>query len=126
MLCAYNRKIKLRIDIMNNFKKIILFSLICTISFASCTGQKKVSDQNKNEVTSSTAQKPNLIIIHTDEHNFRTLSAYQKLLPEDQAFVWGKGNNSKTPNIDKLANEGAIATSYYCASPVCTPSRLLW
>ncbi|WP_282122096.1 sulfatase family protein [Algibacter mikhailovii] len=72
---------------------------------------------------SSNRKQPNLIIIHTDEHNFRTLSCYQKLLTEDQAFVWGKGNNSKTPNIDKLADEGAISTSYYCASPVCTPSR---
>lgn len=68
-------------------------------------------------------KKPNLIIIHTDEHNFRTLSCYQKLLEEDQAFVWGKGNNVKTPNIDKIANEGAICTSYYASSPVCTPSR---
>ncbi|OEJ98814.1 hypothetical protein A8C32_06400 [Flavivirga aquatica] len=73
---------------------------------------------------SSLAQtKPNLIIVHTDEHNFRTLSCYQKLLPEEQAFVWGKGNNTTTPYIDKLANEGAICTSYYASSPVCTPSR---
>lgn len=68
-------------------------------------------------------QKPNLLIIHTDEHSFRTLSCYQEIMPEDQAFVWGKGNNVETPNIDRIAHEGAIATSYYCASPVCTPSR---
>ncbi|MDW5288099.1 sulfatase [Formosa sp. PL04] len=68
-------------------------------------------------------EQPNLIIIHTDEHSFRTLSCYQDLMSEDQAFVWGKGNNVQTPNIDKIANEGAICTSYYAASPVCTPSR---
>ncbi len=68
-------------------------------------------------------EKPNLIVIHTDEHSFRTLSCYQELLPEDQAFVWGKGNNSKTPNIDRIAHEGAIAMNYYASSPVCTPSR---
>ncbi len=68
-------------------------------------------------------KKPNLIIVHTDEHSFRTLSCYQKLLLEDQAFVWGKGNNVDTPNIDRIANEGAICTSYYASSPVCTPSR---
>lgn len=76
----------------------------------------------QKQVTTAT-EKPNLIIIHTDEHNFRTLSCYQKLMSEDQAFVWGKGNNSTTPNIDKLANEGAICTKYYASSPVCTPSR---
>ncbi len=68
-------------------------------------------------------EKPNLLIIHTDEHSFRTLSCYQEIMPEDQAFVWGKGNNVETPNIDRIAHEGAIATSYYCSSPVCTPSR---
>ncbi|MCL7762984.1 sulfatase [Polaribacter sp. Z014] len=104
-------------------KNLLLVSLIFAISFMSCKGQKTVTNQEKKEVVLNTTQKPNLIIIHTDEHNFRTISAYQKLLPEAQAFVWGKGNNSKTPNIDKLAEEGAIATSYYCASPVCTPSR---
>ncbi len=75
-------------------------------------------------LTNANAQKkPNLIIVHTDEHNFRTLSCYQKLLSKEQAFVWGEGNNVDTPNIDRIANEGAICTSYYASSPVCTPSR---
>lgn len=68
-------------------------------------------------------KQPNLLIIHTDEHSFRTLSCYQKLMPENQAFVWGKGNNVQTPYIDRIANEGAICMNYYASSPVCTPSR---
>ena len=56
----------------------------------------------------SAAEKPNLVIIHTDEHSFRTLSCYQNLMPEQEAFVWGKGCNSTTPNIDRIASEGAI------------------
>ena len=100
----------------STFLKVSIF--VCCCLFLSCSAQKG------NKTTEIIVQnKPNLIIIHTDEHNFRTLSCYQKLLPENQAFVWGKGNNSKTPNIDKIANEGAIATSYYASSPVCTPSR---
>lgn len=67
--------------------------------------------------------KPNLIIIQTDEHNFRTLSCYQEQMSEDQAFIWGKGNNIKTPNIDAIAHGGAICTKFYASSPVCTPSR---
>ena len=99
---------------------ISLSSFAMITSFASKTGTTKDTLTNGK----ATSQKlPNLIIIHTDEHSFRTLSCYQKLLPEDQAFVWGKGNNSKTPNIDKIANGGAICTSYYASSPVCTPSR---
>lgn len=38
------------------------------------------------------ADKPNLLIIHTDEHNFRTLGCYRDTLSPEQAFMWGKGN----------------------------------
>ena len=94
------------------------FKNVATVVFAFCgLFSNAAEDEGKK------TKKPNLIIIHTDEHNFRTLSCYQNLLPEEQAFVWGKGNNSKTPNIDKIANEGVICTSYYASSPVCTPSR---
>lgn len=88
-----------------------------------CIGVLVLNTNCAAQKTSKKSTKPNLIIIHTDEHNFRTLSCYQELLSEEQAFVWGKGNNSTTPNIDTLAKEGAICTSYYASSPVCTPSR---
>ncbi|MFI3269165.1 MAG: sulfatase-like hydrolase/transferase [Rikenellaceae bacterium] len=69
------------------------------------------------------AQQPNLLIIHTDEHNFRTLSCYQRQLAEDQAFVWGKGVNVDTPHLDRIADEGAINNRHYCSTAVSTPSR---
>lgn len=72
---------------------------------------------------SAMAEQPNLLIIHTDEHNFRTLGCYREQLPEDQAYVWGEGVKVDTPNIDSIAHDGAICTSFYAASPVCTPSR---
>ena len=67
--------------------------------------------------------KPNLLIIHTDEHNFRTLGCYRKNLPEAQAYVWGKDAVVATPNIDWLADNGAICTKFYATTPVCSPSR---
>ena len=102
------------------------YPILIAISFLFLQSSCKVQKEEQKEVVNKTENgknKPNLIIIHTDEHNFRTLSCYQNLLSEDQAFIWGKGNNVNTPNIDKIANEGAICTSYYAASPVCTPSR---
>jgi len=66
--------------------------------------------------------KPNLLVIHTDEHNFRTLGCYRKLLPPEQALMWGSAV-VQTPHIDRLANEGALCTSFYATSPVCSPSR---
>ena len=68
-------------------------------------------------------KQPNLLVIHTDEHNFRTLGCYRDLMTEDQAFIWGKGVKVDTPHIDSLARDGAICTSYYAASACCTPSR---
>ena len=68
-------------------------------------------------------QKPNLLIIQTDEHNFRTLGCYRETLAPDLAFVWGEGIKVETPNIDYLADKGALCTSYYAATPVCSPSR---
>jgi len=68
-------------------------------------------------------KKPNLLIIMTDEHNFRTLGCYRKTLPVDQAYIWGKGNAVETPNIDSIAADGVLCTNFYSTSPVCSPAR---
>ncbi len=52
----------------------------------------------------------NLLVIQTDEHHFKTLGCYG-------------GKIVKTPNIDWIAKNGAIATSFYATTPVCSPSR---
>ena len=67
--------------------------------------------------------QPNLLVIMTDEHNFRTLGCYRELMRPDQAFVWGRDVKVDTPHIDWLAKNGAIADRFYATSPVCTPSR---
>ena len=64
----------------------------------------------------------NLLIIHTDEHNFRTLGCYRELLPPEQALMWGDAV-VETPNIDWIARQGATCTSFYATTPVCSPSR---
>lgn len=66
---------------------------------------------------------PNLVIIQTDEHNFRTLGCYRDTLPSELAQAWGKDAIVDTPAIDSIAARGAICTSFYATSPVCTPSR---
>ncbi|MDC0497378.1 sulfatase [bacterium] len=59
---------------------------------------------------SSAASKPNLIIIFTDDQGYAELSCFG-------------GNHVYTPNIDRMAEEGARLTSFYVAAPLCTPSR---
>ena len=70
----------------------------------------------------ATKDRPNLLIIHTDEHNFRTLGCYRALMPKTQALMWGE-TVVETPNIDWLANNGAVCTRFYGTTPVCSPSR---
>jgi arylsulfatase A-like enzyme len=68
------------------------------------------------------AVTPNLVIIHTDEHNLRTLGCYRETMSAELGLMWG-AQTSDTPNIDNLAHNGALCTRYHATSPVCTPSR---
>jgi arylsulfatase A-like enzyme len=55
-------------------------------------------------------QQPNLIVIVTDDQARWSLGAY--------------GNKeSRTPNMDRLARQGATFLNAFCATPVCSPSR---
>ncbi len=56
------------------------------------------------------SDKPNFIIIFTDDQGYGDLSSFGS-------------KTIKTPNIDRLADEGRKFTSFMVASPVCTPSR---
>lgn len=74
-------------------------------------------------VLAQSKKQPNLLIIHTDEHNLRTLGCYRKTLSDEQAFMWGKDVVVETPNLDHIAENGLLCTNWYATSPVCTPSR---
>ncbi len=55
-------------------------------------------------------QRPNIIAIVTDDQAMWSIGAY--------------GNTeSRTPNMDRLAREGALFTNAFVATPVCSPSR---
>ncbi|MCL2665018.1 MAG: sulfatase-like hydrolase/transferase [Defluviitaleaceae bacterium] len=54
--------------------------------------------------------KPNVLLIVADQHRQDCLPAYGNL-------------DVAAPNLDALANEGAIHTEHYCVYPICTPSR---
>ncbi len=70
-----------------------------------------------------TDERPNILIIITDEHNFRTLGCYREQLAREQAEMWGPNTIVETPNMDRLAHEGVICTRAYATAPVCSPSR---
>ena len=72
------------------------------------------------------AKTPNLLVIITDEHNFRTLGVYRELLPRDQALMWGDAV-VETPHIDRIGKEGVVCTSFYATTLISTslPQLLL-
>ncbi len=48
------------------------------------------------------------------------------ILADDQApWAYGASGdpNARTPNLDRLADEGARLTNYFCMSPVCSAAR---
>ena len=56
------------------------------------------------------ARKPNIILILADDLGYNEVGVYgQKKI--------------RTPNIDRLAQEGVRLTDHYSGSPVCAPSR---
>ncbi|WP_419188360.1 sulfatase [Stieleria bergensis] len=73
--------------------------------------------------SSAVAARPNVLLIITDEHNFRTLGCYRERLPQEQAEMWGKGAVVPTPNLDRIAQEGVLCTRAYATAPVCSPCR---
>ncbi|WP_269537188.1 sulfatase family protein [Cerasicoccus fimbriatus] len=52
---------------------------------------------------------PNILFITSDQQHWNTIG---KNFPE-----------VKTPNLDRLANEGTLFTRAYCPNPTCTPTR---
>jgi arylsulfatase A-like enzyme len=59
---------------------------------------------------SGSGNRPNIIFIMTDDHAAHAVGAY------------GSRVNA-TPNIDRLAREGALLTSVFATNSICTPSR---
>lgn len=55
-------------------------------------------------------KRPNVLFIMADDHAYQAISAYgSKLI--------------KTPNIDRIAQQGALMQSAYVTNSVCSPSR---
>ena len=57
--------------------------------------------------------RPNVLFIMSDDHAAHAVSAYGSRLAKV----------APTPNIDRLAKEGAIFTNAFCTNSICSPSR---
>jgi len=82
------------------FQVIILMSLTCLIA---CRGSEESGLKEE-------AARPNIIFIMSDDHAEKAISAYN-----DQLV--------KTPNLDRLANEGMLFRNSFVTNSICAPSR---
>ncbi len=73
-----------------------------TVLTGCLSGRKEDNHQEPN--------RPNIIFIMSDDHGFQAISAYN-----------GKLNH--TPNIDKIAEQGAIFNKAFVTNSICAPSR---
>ena len=59
---------------------------------------------------SAATSRPNILFIFSDDHALQAIGAYGSRI-------------NQTPNIDRLAHEGALFANSFCANSICGPSR---
>ncbi len=76
------------------FRFAVLFSWLCCISISATAAENR----------------PNILFVFTDDHACQSIGAYGSKI-------------NKTPNIDRIAQEGAVFLNSFCANSICGPSR---
>jgi len=90
------------------FSKHYLYLLpLFFIAFTSCMEKNNSTGKEKEN---QNRKKPNIIVIISDDHAYQAISAYGSSLIQ-------------TPNIDKIANEGALMEQARVTNSICSPSR---
>lgn len=77
-------------------------SIIVALIFISCKSEDPSSKTNE--------RPPNIVFIFTDDLGYGDIGCFG-------------AQDIKTPNIDRIADEGIKFTEFYSASPICSPSR---
>src|SRR5512147_2046247 len=85
-------------------RTLVALLVICAFAWAPARAQKKTQAQDQ-------PKKPNILIIWGDDIGYWNISAY------NQGMM-----GYKTPNIDRIANEGALFTDWY-GQQSCTAGR---
>ncbi len=77
--------------------------LVLTTLLLSVAGTKTVRAQDKDS-------RPNILFIFSDDHAYQSISAYGSIV-------------NKTPNLDRIANEGMRFDRAFVTNSICGPSR---
>lgn len=87
--------------------KHLKYLFIIVLLTQSCKQREEI------KVVEEVLTRPNIIYIMADDHAEQAISAYGH--PISQL--------APTPNIDRIANEGALFTNNFCTNSLCGPSR---
>ena len=86
------------------FNKIFLFLSLLSVS---------CNNGNNKQEKEEAPKRPNIVFIMTDDHAAQAISAYGHSLSE----------LAPTPNIDRIATNGAKFNANFCTNSICGPSR---
>jgi len=94
-------------------QSIVLLILIFLIT-AACTEQRVRKNQESSlsatRASQAVEEQPNFVVLFADDLGFGDVGSYG-------------ATDIATPYIDELASGGVRFTTFYSASPVCSPSR---
>ena len=86
------------------------FQIIFLVLFLSSCATKK---EDVNIIDKNPPKPLNIVYIMADDHAYQAISAYGSDISK----------LAKTPNIDRIANEGARMDAVFCTNSICGPSR---
>lgn len=87
-------------NLIYKYSQTLILCIVGFLSFISC----------KNRIEKKEVKPPNIVFIMSDDHAYQAISAY------------GLGLNN-TPNIDRIADGGAIFNRGFVTNSICAPSR---
>lgn len=67
-------------------------------------------DESGPDQAGGQGKRPNILFIFTDDHASHAISAYGSRI-------------NRTPNLDRLADEGMLFRNCFCTNSICAPSR---
>ena len=89
-------------------------ALLAPIALAGCATVPAINEKEARPAVAVVAQKrPNIIFIMSDDHAQTAISAYGTQI----------GRIAPTPNIDRIAKNGALFENSYVTNSLCGPSR---
>lgn len=92
---------------MNAYEKLL--TALAMLHMATLTSSCSIAMVKAGDSNSTTARRPNIILILTDDQGYADVGSYGAA-------------DIRTPNLDRMAAEGIRFTDFY-AEPVCGPAR---